>query len=87
MAFAASRFPGQAEPRDWLEMATRGGARALGQQARLGQLAPGREASFQVVRLPERPALHELEEALCTAGRNVHVTHLYLAARNVLPQR
>ncbi len=86
IAFARGCYPGQAAPRDWLEMATRGGARALGQQDRLGQLSPGREASFQVVALPERPALAELEEALCSAGRNARVTHLYLAARNVLPE-
>ena len=86
IAFAMDCYPGQVSPRDWLEMATRGGARALGQQARLGQLGPGQEASFQVVALPEQPALAELEEALCTSGSNVRVTHLFLAARNVLPE-
>ena len=85
IAFAMSCYPGQAAPRDWLKIATRGGAQALGQQTRLGQFLPGLEASFQVVALPELPALHELEEALCTSGRNARVTHLYLAARNVLP--
>jgi cytosine/adenosine deaminase-related metal-dependent hydrolase len=86
IAFARDCYPGQAAPRDWLEMATRGGARALGQQDCLGQISPGREASFQVVALPELPALQELEEALCSSGRNARVTHLYLAARNVLPE-
>lgn len=86
IAFAMTCYPGQASPRDWLEMATRGGARALGQQARLGQLDLGQEASFQVVALPDRPALAELEEFLCTSGGNLRVTHLYLAARNVLPE-
>ncbi len=86
IAFARDCYPGQAPPRDWLEIATRGGAQVLGQEVFLGQLCPGREASFQVVTLPEVPALHELEEALCSFGRNVRVTHLYLAARNVLPE-
>jgi cytosine/adenosine deaminase-related metal-dependent hydrolase len=86
MAFARDWFTGAATPRDWLEIATLGGARALGLQDRIGQLAPGCDASFQVVTLPELPGKDALEEALCAAGRHARVTHLFLASRNVLPQ-
>ena len=87
LAFARSWFAGDAPPRKWLQIATQGGARALGLQDRIGQLAVGCEASFQVVKLPDLPGLAELEEALCSAGEMVKVTNLYLAARNVLPER
>ena len=87
LAFARSWFAGAASPRKWLEMATLGGACALGLQNRVGQLAAGGEASFQIVKLTDLPGLAELEEALCTAGEMVQVTHLYLAARNALPER
>ena len=86
MAFARDWFHGDASPRDWLEMATLGGAKALGMQGQAGQLSPGCEASFQVVTLPEMPCLAELEEVLCSAGPKARVTHLFLAAQNVLPR-
>lgn len=86
IAFARRSFPGQASPRDWLTIATSGGARALGQDTRLGQLRPGLEVSFQVVTPPQLPALDELEEALCSCGPELRVSHLYLAACNVLPE-
>jgi hypothetical protein len=44
----------------------------------MGQLSPGYEASFQVVTLANMPCIDELEENLCTSGRDVKVTHLYL---------
>lgn len=87
MAFAMDWFSGEAKPCDWLQMATLGGAQALGLHKRMGQLAPGLEASFQVVSLPEMPRLNELEEALCRYGCDVNVSHLYLTAENVLPER
>ena len=86
LAFARSWFGGDASPRQWLEIATLGGARALGLQGRAGQLAVGCDASFQVVSLPCLPSAAELEEALCAAGESAVVNHLYLAARNVLPE-
>ena len=86
MAFAIDWFPDEAQPCDWLEIATLGGAKALGLQERMGEFSPGLEASFQVVTLPEMPALDVLEETLCTAGQDIKVTYLYLAAENVLPR-
>jgi cytosine/adenosine deaminase-related metal-dependent hydrolase len=84
MAFAVEWFTGAAEPRVWLEIATLGGAKALGIEKRVGQLAPGQEASFQVVTLPSLPKADALEETLCASGKDVNVTHLYLAGENVL---
>ena len=85
LAFAYDWFSDEAKPCEWLEIATLGGAKALGLQDRMGHLSPGLEASFQVVTLPELPQMDELEESLCSSGRDVEVTHLYLSAENVLP--
>ena len=85
IAFAREWFKDEVGPRDWLEIATLGGAKALGLHDRMGQLAPDCDASFQVVALPELPCLGELEKALCAAGSDVQVKYLYLASRNVLP--
>jgi len=78
MAFACDWFAGEATPGDWLEMATLGGAKALGLHDRMGQLSPGYEASFQVVTLADMPCIDEIEETLCASGCDVKVTHLYL---------
>jgi cytosine/adenosine deaminase-related metal-dependent hydrolase len=84
LAFAVEWFAGAAEPGDWLEIATLGGAKALGIEKRVGKLAPGQEASFQVVTLPVLPQADALEEILCASGEDVNVTHLYLEGENVL---
>lgn len=78
MSFARDWFAGEATPRDWLEIATFGGAKALGLHDRMGRLSPGYEASFQVVTLADMPCINELEEVLCASGRDVKVEHLYL---------
>ncbi len=85
LAFAYDWFAGAGKPCEWLAMATLGGAKALGMQDRMGKLEPGLEASFQVVTLPDMPCLNALEETLCASGQDVKVTHLYLAAENVMP--
>ncbi|MEJ2470132.1 MAG: amidohydrolase family protein [Desulfuromonadales bacterium] len=85
LAFARSWFAGELEPARWLELATCGGARALGFEDRTGHFAPGCDASFQVVRLADSVAVAELEESLCAAGSVIRVSSLYLAGQNVLP--
>lgn len=85
LAFAGSWFAGAVAPRSWLEMATLGGAKALGLHGRMGELLPGRDASFQVVAPPQVNGIHDLEEALCAGGTQTRVTHLYLVEQNVLP--
>ncbi len=86
LAFAQAWFKGQASPQQWLEIATLGGAKALGLCQRIGAISVGLDASFQVAAMPELPALHELEESLCCGGRQVSVSHLFLSGRNVLPK-
>ncbi len=84
IAFAFNQYDGQVAATTWLEMATRGGAKALGLGGRMGQFTSGREASFQVVALPQLPSAHDLAEALCTAGPDLMVQGLYLSAQNIL---
>ena len=86
VAFGRSWFAGQASPSAWLEMATRNGAHALGCGDQTGSLAPSCRAAFQVVKLPAPTDLGELAEALCSAGNQINVTHLYLSDKNVLPE-
>jgi cytosine/adenosine deaminase-related metal-dependent hydrolase len=86
LAFAREWFGDVVSPRNWLEIATSGGATALGLAGRMGRLAPGYDASFQVVALPDMPVLEDLEDALCGSGQKARVSHLFLAARNLLPE-
>lgn len=86
VAFARKRYHNEVSPQTWLEIATAGGARALGLEETMGSLRNGSEASFQVVEIPEIPALDELEEALCAAGSRVQVRALFLKGRNVLQE-
>jgi cytosine/adenosine deaminase-related metal-dependent hydrolase len=85
LAFCQEWFEGAAVPEVWLEMATLGGARALGLEKRIGCLEPDMEASFQVVDVPETAQFDNLCDTLCRDGRKVQVTAHYLAGRNVLP--
>ena len=87
LAFARQWFAGALDPADWLEIATAGGAAALGLADRLGRLAPGMEASFQVVAVPAAATAATLSEALCAAGEQIMVQALYLGGENVLPLR
>jgi cytosine/adenosine deaminase-related metal-dependent hydrolase len=84
LAFAQSWFGGAVPPSDWLAMATRGGAEALGLAGRMGELRDEFEASFQVIELPQLPSAIELEEALCHAGPAITVKHLFLAGVDAL---
>ena len=85
LAFAQSWFAGILDPKEWLEIATLGGARALGLDGRMGCLAPGREASFQVLAVPDGAVAATLAEALCAEGYRTPPRFLYLHGENVLP--
>jgi len=85
LAFAREWFAGELDPAAWLEIATAGGAALLGLGERLGQLAAGREAHFQVVDVPAGARAASLVEALCAAGDEIRVQALYLGGENVLP--
>lgn len=68
LAFARQWFTGALDPLRWLEIATCGGAAALGLGHRLGRLQPGFDASFQAVALPAGATAASLAEALCARG-------------------
>ena len=72
-----------------LEMATRGGARALGMEDRLGSLEPGKRADLIVVDL-SAPRLHPLYEAvshLVYAAKGADVRHVVVEGRVVMRDR
>jgi cytosine/adenosine deaminase-related metal-dependent hydrolase len=85
LAFARRWFAGALDPADWLEIATAGGAATLGLGGRLGRLAAGLEASFQVVAVPAGATAVTLTEGLCAAGEQITVQALFLGGENVLP--
>jgi cytosine/adenosine deaminase-related metal-dependent hydrolase len=85
LAFARQWFAGVLDPKDWLEIATLGGARALGIDGRMGCLAPGREASFQVLAVSDGVVPATLAEALCAEGHCTPPQSLFLHGENVLP--
>jgi len=79
LAFAREWFAGILSPAEWLEIATSGGARALGLEDRCGRLEEQKLADFQVVPVPDGARLASLEEALCSQGDWMSVQDLYLA--------
>jgi cytosine/adenosine deaminase-related metal-dependent hydrolase len=83
LAFARRWFAGVLAPADWLAIATAGGAAALGCADRMGHLAAGCEASFQVVALPAGVTAATLEEALCSGGDETRVEALYLGGQRI----
>lgn len=85
LAFAQSWFAGSLPPAEWLEIATLGGARALGLDRQCGSLSPKKAASFQIVAAPTGSGLVDLEEGLCHLGGRAVVKALYLAGQPVLP--
>ena len=85
LAFAREWFAGDLDPAAWLEIATMGGARALGLGGELGRLSPGMAASFQVLAVPPGATVATLAEALCAEGQRTLPRALYLRGENVLP--
>jgi len=83
LAFARSWFQGTLSPAEWLEIATLGGAIALGIGQSFGSLAPTKEASFQVTSVPAGASLASLEEALCEQGEQAAVHELFIAGESV----
>lgn len=86
LAFACRWFRGLLDPEVWLEIATLGGARALGLAEQAGSLQSGKEASFQVVATPDCGGLPDLAEALCAMGESVQVREFLLGGQPVLPR-
>jgi len=84
VAFAREWFGGRLAPAALLELATAGGARALGLAGEMGSLAAGLGAHFQVLVPTCLPSLAELEAFLCSPGRTAEVRALYLDGRERL---
>lgn len=85
LAFAQEWFPAVMSAQDWLEVATLGGARALGLAERMGSLAAGRPATFQVVATPAAADAASLVARLCAAGPKTRVLALCIDGENALP--
>ena len=85
VAFAREWFGATLTGAEWLEIASRGGARALDLGDRLGTLAAERPASFQVVAAPPGGSAENLAERLCATAAEAEVRALYVDGENVLP--
>jgi cytosine/adenosine deaminase-related metal-dependent hydrolase len=59
MRFAGDTFAKELSPTDLFQMANLGGAAALGIESTQGSLEPGKQANFQIIRLPEKPLTPE----------------------------
>lgn len=78
LTFARDWFAGALDPAVWLDIATNGGATALGLDDRMGRLAVGLEATFQVVAIPAGATAATLAEALCAEGARAPQRALFL---------
>jgi cytosine/adenosine deaminase-related metal-dependent hydrolase len=85
LAFGRSWFTGAIDPQGWLELATAGGARALGLAGEMGRLAPGLAASFQVMAVPPGATAATLAEALCAEGHRTPPLSLILRGETSCP--
>lgn len=83
LAFASEAYAGALSPAELFDIATRGGAEALGLTGQLGSLAPGLRCSFQVVAAPQ-VARDQLLETLVRSGRSEPVDTLVLDGVDVL---
>jgi len=85
----ASEDPTSAPAAAVLEMATLGGARALGMEGRLGSLEPGKRADLIVVGL-DAPRLHPMYDPvshLVYAAKGADVRHSVIEGRVVMRER
>jgi 5-methylthioadenosine/S-adenosylhomocysteine deaminase len=85
VAGRADAFPAQAA----LRCATLGGARAVGLEARLGSITPGKLADLCAVRLGEpetQPCYDPISHLVYVCGRE-HVTHVWVGGRALLEDR
>ena len=85
VAGRADAFPAQAA----LRCATLGGARAVGLEARLGSITPGKWADLCAVTLGEpetQPCYDPISHLVYACGRE-HVTHVWVGGRALLADR
>ena len=71
-------------------MATLDAARALGLEAQIGSIAPGKPADLTAVNLARigarRPCYHPISHLVYAAGRE-HVSHVWVGGRLLLDER
>lgn len=89
LAKVATGDPQAASARQVLEMATRGGARALGMDHQIGSLEAGKRADLIVVSLAEPHAapLYSIESQLVYALKSADVTDVFVNGRLVVGRR
>lgn len=81
LAFAHTWFKGELDAPTLFEMATLGGARALGVEGEIGSLAVGKQTSFQVLRPAHVPRASELAEFLVAPGRTADIVQVVVRGR------
>jgi cytosine/adenosine deaminase-related metal-dependent hydrolase len=81
MRFMRREFPGVFTPEELLQMATLGGARALGCTDEVGSLDKGKRADFLVMRLPAGSNPGEFAEALIEEG---HLEEVCIGGNRIL---
>ncbi len=89
LAKAVAKQPAAVPAARALEMATLGGARALGLDDTIGSLKPGKAADIVAVDLANietQPGYHPLSQLVYAAGRQ-HVTDVWVAGRHLLKER
>ncbi len=77
MAFAHSWFNGELDAPTLFNMATLGGAEALGVENELGSLAIGKAASFQVLRPKTIVAVPDVFDYFISSGCTDDIIHIY----------
>lgn len=77
MAFAHSWFAGQLDAPQLFQLATMGGADALGLERQLGSLAVGKEAGFQVLAPESAVALNDVFDYFVAPGRTQDIVEVY----------
>lgn len=85
MAFAVDWFSGQIDAPTLLQMATNGGAQALGLAKKMGCLQSGYRSSFQVLVPDSLPHVADLMDFLTSPGRSDEVKQLCLDGSLQLP--
>jgi len=83
LAFAHTWFEGELDAPTLFEMATLGGARALGVEREFGSLTVGKQSSFQVLRPAHLPRAGELAEFLVAPGRAADISRVVVRGHGI----
>ncbi len=81
MAFAQRWLGDQVDAPSLFQMATQGGAAALGLEKQIGSLAEGKHSSFQVLQPKEPVTIEELADYLVAPGRTAEIVQVFHQGR------